>query len=155
RMLVELRDFIAREGWQDLLLMPFFSMVDRRKALHNELLASTRAQVPAILSTEIPYWSEIERMSVRRAPLPAFAPKSEAAGRFSALWSEVGARMEGPGLEKEPAPHAPAAVLDDSALADLTRQGRIIAALNHGNPVLVQRDPITREPRGVAPELAR
>jgi polar amino acid transport system substrate-binding protein len=42
-----------------------------------------------------------------------------------------------------------------AVLADLTRDGRLIAALNHGNPVLVQRDPESGEPRGVSPDLAR
>jgi len=42
----------------------------------------------------VPYMSEIERMSVRRAPIPAFAPKSAAAQIYSALWAEVTARMQ-------------------------------------------------------------
>src|SRR5580698_2746506 len=79
RMLVQLRDFIAGEGWTDLLLLPFFSMVDRRKSLHEEVIANTREQFPTMLATEVPYMSDIERMSVRRAPIPAFAPRSAAA----------------------------------------------------------------------------
>jgi chromosome partitioning protein len=94
RMLEQLRDFVAREGWTDLTLLPFFSMVDRRRALHRELIASTRAQFPAMLSTEVPYWSEIERMSVRRAPLPACAPKSDAARIYRELWAEIRARLQ-------------------------------------------------------------
>jgi len=31
RMLVQLYEFIAREGWTDLMLLPFFSLVDRRR----------------------------------------------------------------------------------------------------------------------------
>ena len=89
RMLVQLQDFIAAEGWSDLTLLPFFSMVDRRRTLHQELTASLRTQFPRILATEVPYWSEIERMSVRRAPLPAFAPRSEAAQIYTALWDEI------------------------------------------------------------------
>jgi chromosome partitioning protein len=89
RMLVQLREFIAAEGWSDLIVLPFLSMVDRRRALHRELTASLRAQFPQMLSTEVPYWSEIERMSVRRAPLPAFAPKSDAALIYAALWAEI------------------------------------------------------------------
>ena len=46
-----------------------------------------------MLATEVPYWSEIERMSLRRAPIPAFAPSSPAAQIYSALWAEVAARM--------------------------------------------------------------
>ena len=96
RMLVQLDGFLRAEGWNDLTLLAFFSMVDRRRALHRELIASARAQFPVILATEVPYWSEIERMSVRRAPLPACAPKSEAAQVYQTLWSEIGTRMQEP-----------------------------------------------------------
>jgi len=99
RMLIQLRDFIDDEGWVDLLLLPFFSMVDRRKSLHQEVIATTREQFPAMLATEVPYSSEIERMSLRRAPLPAFAPRSAAVQIYSALWAEVTARM----AERSPA----------------------------------------------------
>jgi cellulose biosynthesis protein BcsQ len=95
RMLIELRDFVIGEGWTDLMLLPFFSMVDRRRALHRELIANAREQFPAMLATEVPYWSEIERMSVRRAPLPACAPRSEAARIYRELWAQVCERMDG------------------------------------------------------------
>jgi chromosome partitioning protein len=94
RMLEQLAEFIAREGWTDLVLLPFFSMVDRRRSLHNELIAQARAQFPHILSTEVPYWSEIERMTVRRAPLPVSAPKSAAAQVYAALWQEIRTRVD-------------------------------------------------------------
>lgn len=93
RVLSQLCDFLVREDWTDLTLLPFFSMVDRRRSLHQELMAETRAAFAQILATQVPYWSEIERMSVRRAPLPAFAAKSEAALIYSALWAEMEARM--------------------------------------------------------------
>jgi cellulose biosynthesis protein BcsQ len=89
-----LRDFIIGEGWVDLVLLPFFSMVDRRKSLHHDIIADTREQFPTMLATEVPYWSEIERMSLRRAPIPAFAPSGPAAQIYSALWAEVVARMD-------------------------------------------------------------
>src|ERR1700727_51349 len=44
RMLAQLRDFVAASGWSDLALIPFFSMVDRRKSLHHEVIAGTREQ---------------------------------------------------------------------------------------------------------------
>src|SRR5476651_2066672 len=39
RMLVQLQGFIDANGWSDLALLPFFSMVDRRKSLHHEVIA--------------------------------------------------------------------------------------------------------------------
>jgi chromosome partitioning protein len=93
RMLVQLQEFVAGEGWADVKLLPFFSMVDRRKSLHGEVITSTRAQFPTMLATEVPYSSEIERMTQRRAPLPAFSPRSRVGLVYAALWAEVEARM--------------------------------------------------------------
>jgi len=93
RMLAQLREFVAENQWTDLALLPFFSMVDRRKSLHQEMLASARAQFPELLSTEVPYWSDIERVSHRRAPLPAYAPASAASQIYATLWHEIQARM--------------------------------------------------------------
>jgi len=92
-MLVQLREFIAANEWTDLVLLPFFSMVDRRKSLHHEVIADAREQYPELLATEVPYWSDIERMSLRRAPLPAYAPLSAAARVYATLWGEIEARM--------------------------------------------------------------
>jgi cellulose biosynthesis protein BcsQ len=89
RMLVQLRDFLVANAWVDMTLLPFFSMVDGRKALHHEVMARTRLQFPGMLKTEVPYWSEIERMPLRRAPLPAYAPGSDAAEVYASLWAEV------------------------------------------------------------------
>jgi chromosome partitioning protein len=93
RMLVQLQEFVAGEGWTDVKLLPFFSMVDRRKSLHAQVITSTREQFPTMLATEVPYSSEIERMTQRRAPLPAFSPRSAVGLVYAALWAEVEARM--------------------------------------------------------------
>jgi chromosome partitioning protein len=89
RMLEQLQEFIVREGWTDLRLLPFFSLVDRRRSLHEQTIAAARAQFPQLLDTEVPYWSEIERMSVRRAPLPASSPGGAGARIYAQLWAEI------------------------------------------------------------------
>src|ERR1700761_803668 len=93
RMLVQLQEFVSGERWSDVKLLPFFSMVDRRKSLHHEVIESTRQEFPSILATEVPYASEIERMTQRRAPLPSFAPKSAPGLVYAALWAEIESRM--------------------------------------------------------------
>ncbi len=93
RMLRQLRDFVAEAGWSDLRLLPFFSMVDRRRSLHRDLIDSTRTEYADLLATEVPYWSEIERMSVRRAPLAVIAPHGDAAAIYAALWAEIAVRL--------------------------------------------------------------
>jgi cellulose biosynthesis protein BcsQ len=75
-------------------------MVDRRKSLHHAVINSTREQFRSILATEVKYASEIERMTLRRAPLPAYAPRSPEGQMYMALWSEVADRI---GLSAAPA----------------------------------------------------
>jgi cellulose biosynthesis protein BcsQ len=118
RMLVQLREFIAASGWGDMTLIPFFSMVDRRRSLHLEMIASAREQFPELLAVEVPYSSEIERMSVRLAPIPAFAPRSPVGQIYAALWAEIAARLgwrdgsgglaRGEGADARAGPAAPA-----------------------------------------------
>jgi len=93
RMLDQLGEFIERTGWTDIRLLPFFSMVDRRKSLHEAVITNARTRHPEILATEIPCWSDIERMTVRRAPLPAYAPASPAARLYANLWKEIADRI--------------------------------------------------------------
>jgi chromosome partitioning protein len=69
----------------------FFSMVDRRKRLHCDLVENLPAERPGILTTAIPALSIIEQMAVYRAPVTAFAPHSLATQSYEALWDEVNA----------------------------------------------------------------
>ena len=93
RMIDQLLAFVGKAGWPDLRVLPFFSMVDRRRSLHRELVEDARARYPGILATEIPYWSEIERMTVRREPLPSFAPGGPAALVYATLWRETAGHL--------------------------------------------------------------
>jgi cellulose biosynthesis protein BcsQ len=70
-------------------MLPFFCMVDRRKALHRQVSAAATDLATPMLETEIPYSSVVEQMGVRRAPLAVFAAGSEAARAYRALWSEI------------------------------------------------------------------
>lgn len=67
----------------------FFSMVDRRKRLHRDLVERLADERPGILSTAIPALSIIEQMAEYRAPVTAFAPNSVATKCYEALWSEL------------------------------------------------------------------
>jgi cellulose biosynthesis protein BcsQ len=89
RMVEQLQQFVAEAGWHDLRILPFFSMVDHRKSLHSEIIRDARARLPGFLATEVPYWSDIERMTARRAPLPAYAPRSPSAQVYLSLWREI------------------------------------------------------------------
>ncbi len=94
RTLFELTEFIGDQpGLRDLLVLPFFSMVDRRKRLHQELLAALPERFPQLLEGSIPYASEVERMGVYRMPLLAFSPRSPVASAYQSLWDELSRRM--------------------------------------------------------------
>jgi cellulose biosynthesis protein BcsQ len=93
RMLGQLKDFIQKQGWKDIALLPFFSMVDRRKSLHKDVIELVRKQFPETLTAEVPYSSVIERMTLRRAPLPAYSPGSDEGRVYAALWQEISTRM--------------------------------------------------------------
>jgi chromosome partitioning protein len=94
RMLEQLYEFVRDQGWVDLKVLPFFSMVDRRKGLHVETMASLREKYPTILATEVPYGSQYERISMRRAPIESYAPASIAAETYRQLWREIDARLQ-------------------------------------------------------------
>ena len=74
-------------------IIAFFSMVDNRKNLHRELVEKVSSDRREVLETRIPSTSDIERMGVNRAPLPAFAPRSRSAVAYRALWAEIQARL--------------------------------------------------------------
>ncbi len=67
----------------------FFSMVDRRKRLHLEMMDAARQNYPNVLDSSIPYRSTVERMGVERQPVPVFAPNSAATLAYRQLWFEV------------------------------------------------------------------
>lgn len=85
----QILDYVADHKKLSLKLMPFFSMVDRRKKLHLETIGDGQNSISGLLRTCIPYLSIIENMGVHRAPVGAFAPRSDAAAIFDALWTEV------------------------------------------------------------------
>ena len=70
-------------------LLPFFSMVDKRKRLHRDLIVEFAAAHPELIRTYIPYLSQIEQMGVHRAPIGDFASSSAGARAFNALWESV------------------------------------------------------------------
>jgi len=74
-------------------LIPFFSMVERRRRLHGELMDVLRREHAGWLASEVPYAAQVETMGVHRAPLVAFAPHAPAALAFKALWNELRDRL--------------------------------------------------------------
>jgi chromosome partitioning protein len=86
----ELRDFIAdhplRPGSR---VAGFFSMVERRKNMHREILNDWDFKKELFCNTSIPYLSDVERMGIYRKPVVAFKPGSDASAAFAGLWAEI------------------------------------------------------------------
>ena len=70
-------------------VVAFFSMADRRKRLHRDVIAALPRDGTRVAETVVPSLSLIERMAEHRAPVPAFAPSSPAARIYESLWAEV------------------------------------------------------------------
>lgn len=85
----QLTDFVGDFDGRRPRVRAFFSMVDRRKRLHCDLVQNLPSQRTGILTTSIPALSIIEQMAEHRAPVTASAPHSPAAHCYKALWSEI------------------------------------------------------------------
>jgi cellulose biosynthesis protein BcsQ len=96
RTLDQLTEFIDGLDGHRPAVLAFFSMVDRRKRLHKEISEQLPASRPDLAQTAIPALSLIERMSVQRAPVTAFAARSQAARSYRELWQEVRRRARLP-----------------------------------------------------------
>jgi len=99
RTLDQLTGFVGELNGHRPDVLAFFSMIDRRKRLHLQIAAELPAARTDFAVTVIPALSVIERMSVQRAPVTAFAPRSQAARQYRALWGEARqrARLAMPG----------------------------------------------------------
>jgi cellulose biosynthesis protein BcsQ len=83
----------ARAKVKDVKLHPFLSMIDRRRKLHRELEKDLPIMIKTLLPVSIPYASMIEQMGEKRLPVTAFAPSSDAAHSYKALWEELRTRL--------------------------------------------------------------
>lgn len=89
RTLEQLKKFIKSHHLKNLRLIPFFSMADRRKKMHRQILEEMGREYPEILQTVVPYASDIERMGIERMPLGGFSAKSRSAQAYRDLWNEI------------------------------------------------------------------
>jgi cellulose biosynthesis protein BcsQ len=70
-------------------LRPFFSMVDRRKSLHRELLERGPELLEKRLELAVPYASAVERMGEAGLPLELLAPRTPAAEVYRKMWNKI------------------------------------------------------------------
>ncbi|MCB1874557.1 MAG: ParA family protein [Chromatiales bacterium] len=86
----QLLSFFEKHPQKRLLLLPFFSMVDRRRGMHRELMDELPRKYPEILSTAIPYASQVEAMGSRRQPVGVFSSANHPIVQaYRSLWNEI------------------------------------------------------------------
>jgi len=85
----QLLSFFQQKPRRKLQLLPFFSMYDKRRELHQSMVARLSVEVSDMLDARIPYAKNVELMGVERAPVNHFAPSSRSAVAYRKLWREV------------------------------------------------------------------
>lgn len=81
--------FFKEDKFSTSKLNPFFSMVEKRKKMHKELVEEALSGKTKFFKNVIPYLSEVEKMGVTRAPLVATNPNCRASSAYKDLWNEI------------------------------------------------------------------
>ncbi len=97
RTLEQLRRFLTQIEQPAPEVLAFFSMVDRRKRLHRDLVASLPAELPGVADVAIPNASVVELMGLRREPVVTSAPRHVASEAYRRLWAQARAVLDGAG----------------------------------------------------------
>ncbi|HYW75840.1 MAG TPA: ParA family protein [Gammaproteobacteria bacterium] len=90
----QIRGHFADKKYGQNKLMPFFSMVDRRRKLHRRWIDSPPEQFRPLMRTWIPYSSHVEQMGLQGAPVETLAPNGAAAVAYRGLWDEVASLLD-------------------------------------------------------------
>ncbi len=89
RTFEEIVVFYQRKGLERARVLPFFSLVERRKRIHRTTMDIFTAREGRVCHASIPSLSDIEGMALTRRPAAFYRPRSEAGRAYAALWDEV------------------------------------------------------------------
>jgi chromosome partitioning protein len=93
RTLDQVVELTSRQG-SAATVMAFLSMVDKRRALHRDLVDLLQGKYADMAKTVIPNSAVAERMGQRRRPVVASSSTSPVAAAYRELWAEVSARLD-------------------------------------------------------------
>jgi len=85
----QLLSFCSKNDYETGKIYTFFSMVDRRKKMHRDIIATVSKAYSGVLQSFIPYLALIEKMGIYRAPVAEFSPASVASRSYQNLWDKV------------------------------------------------------------------
>jgi chromosome partitioning protein len=92
RTLDQVVDLASQTG-SDAAVVAFLSMVDRRRALHRDVVELLHGRYADVSRSVVPNSALVERMGQRRRPVAATAPASSATAAYQALWAELVDRL--------------------------------------------------------------
>ena len=81
--------FCQKNNYDTAKIYTFFSMVDRRKTMHRELMMMVLKEFHGVLRCLIPNLAQIEKMGIKREPVAAFSPESVASKSYKNLWAKI------------------------------------------------------------------
>ena len=85
----QLLSFCKKQRYEVAKIYTFFSMVDRHKKMHRELMDTVSREFKGVLQSPIPFLSQIEKMGIYREPVAAFSPSSTASQSYQNLWHNI------------------------------------------------------------------
>lgn len=85
----QLLEFFRKKDYPKKRIVPFFTMVQAQKTLHNATVKSMRNRYKRFLKTQIPFSADIENMGEYRSPVAVFARQRPANKAYQALWKEM------------------------------------------------------------------
>lgn len=89
----KLWSFFADKNLDSKKIVAFYSMVERRKKMHKEIVAKGHPRERKFLRSIIPYSVVVEKMGIHREPVARYAPESNAAQAYANLWTEIKRRI--------------------------------------------------------------
>ncbi len=84
----KLLDFFKRTGINRKKLYVFFSMVEKRKKMHLDMMARFAGR-KRVLRQSIPFLADVEKMGIYRKPVLEITPNSPASRAYRNMWREV------------------------------------------------------------------
>lgn len=85
----KLLQFLKKSNYNHKKVFAFFSMVEKRKMLHREIMADFKQRKMQILNNAIPYAADIEKMGLHREPIFEYIGDTEAVQAYKELWQEI------------------------------------------------------------------
>ena len=85
----KLWNFFADKNLDKSKIVAFYSMVERRKKMHRDIIAQKLPREKNFLKSVIPYSVVVEKMGIHREPVARYAPDSTAASAYASLWAEI------------------------------------------------------------------